>query len=75
MRKGPPAPPYSGLHKPQDYSESHGEEYNLSPQWELNPNDSTDLKENKLWRIRRNDELEDIIKGENTVRFIKSQRI
>jgi hypothetical protein len=28
-----------------------------------------------LWRIRRNDELEDIIKGENIVRFIKSQRI
>jgi hypothetical protein len=33
------------------------------------------VKENKLWRIRRNDELEDIIKGENIVRFIKSQRI
>jgi hypothetical protein len=31
------------------------------------------VKENKLWRIRRNDELEDIIKGENIVRFIKSQ--
>jgi hypothetical protein len=29
----------------------------------------------ELWRIRRNDELEDIIKGENIVRFIKSQRI
>jgi hypothetical protein len=28
-----------------------------------------------LRRIRRNDELEDIIKGENIVRFIKSQRI
>jgi hypothetical protein len=27
------------------------------------------VKENELWRIRRNDELEDIIKGENTVRF------
>jgi hypothetical protein len=33
------------------------------------------VKENKLWRIRRNDELEAIIKGENTVRFIKCQRI
>jgi hypothetical protein len=33
------------------------------------------MKENELWRIRRNDELEDIIKGENIVRFIKSQRI
>jgi hypothetical protein len=33
------------------------------------------VKENKLWRIRRNDELEDIIKGKNIVRFIKSQRI
>jgi hypothetical protein len=33
------------------------------------------VKENELWRIRRNDELEDIIKGENMVRFIKSQRI
>jgi hypothetical protein len=33
------------------------------------------VKENELWRIRRNDELEDIIKGENIVRLIKSQRI
>ena len=33
------------------------------------------LKENELWRIRRNDELESIIKGENIVRFIKCQRI
>jgi hypothetical protein len=33
------------------------------------------VKGNELWRIRRNDELEDIIKGENIVRFIKSQRI
>ena len=32
-------------------------------------------KENELWRIRRNDELEAIIKGENIVRFIKCQRI
>jgi hypothetical protein len=33
------------------------------------------VKENELWRIRRNDELEDIIKVENFVRFIKSQRL
>jgi hypothetical protein len=33
------------------------------------------VKENEVWRIRRNDELEDIIKGENIVRFIKSQRM
>ena len=33
------------------------------------------VKENELWRIRRNDELEAIIKGENVVRFIKCQRI
>jgi len=33
------------------------------------------VKENELWRIRRNDELEAIIKGENIVRFIKCQRI
>jgi hypothetical protein len=33
------------------------------------------VKEKELWRIRRNDELDDIIKGENIVRFIKSQRI
>jgi hypothetical protein len=33
------------------------------------------VKENELWRIRRHDELEDIIKWENIVRFIKSQRI
>jgi hypothetical protein len=32
-------------------------------------------KENELWRIRRNDELEAIIKRENIVRFIKCQRI
>ena len=30
---------------------------------------------NELWRIRRNDELEAIIKGENIVRFIKCQTI
>ena len=33
------------------------------------------VKENELWRIRRNDELEAIIKGENIVRLIKCQRI
>jgi len=33
------------------------------------------VKENQLWRIRRNDELEAIIKGENIDRFIKCQRI
>jgi hypothetical protein len=27
------------------------------------------------WRIRQNDELEVVIKGENVVRFIKCQRI
>jgi hypothetical protein len=32
------------------------------------------VKENELWRILPN-ELEDIIKGENIVRFIKRQRI
>ena len=33
------------------------------------------MKENELWRIRQNDELEAIIKGEDIVRFIKCQRI
>ena len=33
------------------------------------------VNENELWRIRRNDELEAIIKGENIVRFIKCHRI
>jgi hypothetical protein len=33
------------------------------------------VKENELWRIRRNNELEVIIKGKNIVRFIKCQRI
>ena len=33
------------------------------------------VKENELWRIRQNDELEAIIKRENIVRFIKCQRI
>jgi len=33
------------------------------------------VKENELCRIRRNDELEAIIKGENIVRFIKWQKI
>ena len=32
-------------------------------------------KEIELWRIRRNDELEAVIKGENIVRFIKWQKI
>jgi len=33
------------------------------------------VKENELWRIQRSNKLEVIIKGENTVRFIKCQRI
>jgi hypothetical protein len=33
------------------------------------------VKKNELWRIRRNDKLEAIIKGENIVRFIKCQKI
>jgi hypothetical protein len=33
------------------------------------------VKENESWRIRQNDELEAIIKGESIVKFIKSQRI
>jgi hypothetical protein len=33
------------------------------------------VKEKELWRIRRNDELEAIIKRENIVRFIKCQII
>jgi len=33
------------------------------------------VRENELWRIRRNDELEAITKGENIDRFIKCQRI
>jgi len=33
------------------------------------------VKENELWRIQRNDELEAIIKGENIVMSIKCQRI
>jgi len=33
------------------------------------------VKENELWRVQRNNELEAIIKGENIVRFIKCQRI
>jgi hypothetical protein len=33
------------------------------------------VRENELWRVLRNDELETIIKGENIVRFIKCQRI
>jgi len=30
------------------------------------------VEEKELWRIRRNDELEAIIKGENIVRFISN---
>jgi len=33
------------------------------------------VKENELWRIRQNDELEAIIKAENIVGFIKCQRM
>jgi len=33
------------------------------------------VKENELWRIQRNNELEATMKGENIVRFIKCQRI
>jgi hypothetical protein len=33
------------------------------------------VKENEIWRIRQNDELEVIIKRENIVRFIKCQII
>jgi hypothetical protein len=32
------------------------------------------VQENELWRVRRNDKLETIIKGENIVRFIKCQK-
>jgi hypothetical protein len=33
------------------------------------------VKENEIWRIRQNDELEDIIKRENIVGFTKCQGI
>ena len=33
------------------------------------------VKENEIWRIRQNDELDDIIRRKNIVRFIKCQRI
>ena len=33
------------------------------------------VKENESWRIRRNDELEAIINGENIVGFIKCQNM
>ena len=33
------------------------------------------VKGNEIWIIRQNDELEDIIKRDNNVRFIKCQRI
>jgi hypothetical protein len=32
------------------------------------------VEENELWRVRRNDELETISKGENILGFIKCQR-
>jgi hypothetical protein len=31
--------------------------------------------ENNVWRIRYNEELNTLLKGEDIVRFIKSQRI
>jgi hypothetical protein len=33
------------------------------------------VKGNESWRMRQNDELDDMLKGENTVRFIKCHRI
>jgi hypothetical protein len=33
------------------------------------------VKKNELWRIRRKDELEATMKGENIVMFIECQRI
>jgi hypothetical protein len=33
------------------------------------------VMENNVWRIRYNEELNTLLKGEDTVRFIKSQRI
>jgi hypothetical protein len=33
------------------------------------------VKENEIWRFRQNDELDDIIRRNNIVRFIKCQRI
>jgi hypothetical protein len=33
------------------------------------------VKENNVWRIRYNEELNTLLKGEDIVRFIKSQRI
>jgi hypothetical protein len=33
------------------------------------------MMENNLWRIRYNEELNTLLKGEDRVRFIKSQRI
>ena len=32
-------------------------------------------KENQTWRIKNNEELEKLIKHENTVNYIKAQRI
>jgi hypothetical protein len=31
--------------------------------------------ENNIWRIRNNEEMNTLLKGENIARFIKSQRI
>jgi hypothetical protein len=33
------------------------------------------VMENNVWRIRYNEELNTLLKGEDTVKFIKSQRI
>jgi hypothetical protein len=33
------------------------------------------MMENNIWRIRHNEEINTLLKGENIVRFIKSQRI
>jgi GTP1/Obg family GTP-binding protein len=33
------------------------------------------VKENNVWRIRYSEELNTLLKGEDTVRYIKSQRI
>jgi hypothetical protein len=33
------------------------------------------VMENNVWRIRYNEELNTLLKGEDIVRFIKSQRI
>jgi hypothetical protein len=33
------------------------------------------VMENNVWRIKYNEQLNTLLKGEDTVRFIKSQRI